>query len=548
LVLSAVLLLIRPAAGQVEDEEEDVIVVDPWGKTEIPCINGALELNDTNHVDAFRAYDRMYVQFYAPWCWHSQALDEQYLPAAIEAAKEKDSGVVFAKFERTLPWHASLCQVWGIPPVTPTIRFFMNGVATLFDGDKTKDGLLSWAKSKTGNPFTKISTVPEAEGLIKNNQLVVFSFWKNLDDANINTCLMRAAALGDNEQIPFAITDSEALAKKFKVEAPAVVILRKFDSPKKIVLTSKELPCMDESIPESNEKSMGISSILDEHKIPAVMQFGEQTADIIGQNYPKKIKKVMWLLADKEMASYSSVQEAFVKVALPRKKTQISVAVSDRAHIATLMSHFTLDAEAVTLPIVLMARFNAGRSKQEQFILQQGSITPEGLEESLAALEGGKLSPNIRSERIVDDAAEDLKVIVGHNWEEKLIKPMKDTLVLFTHRSKCTKSENRCQAVQESMVVLAKAVSHIETLTVAQMDLQFNEIDHQTINKLSEFPALYLFCATDKKKPIRVDARMLKSINGAEGAAALVGFLQNNAHIYFDPPDINSDLKPTDEL
>jgi hypothetical protein len=35
-----------------------------------------------------------------------------------------------------------------------------------------------------------------------------------------------------------------------------------------------------------------------------------------------------------------------------------------------------------------------------------------------------------------------------------------------------------------------------------------------------------------------VDKKMLESINGAGGAAALIGFLQNNAHIYFEPPDI----------
>jgi hypothetical protein len=137
----------------------------------------------------------MYVQFYAPWCWHSQALDEQYLPAAIQAAKEKEHTIVFAKFERTLPWHAQLCSGWGIPPVTPTLRFFMNGIVTFFDGDKTKDGLLSWAKARAGSPYKTISTIKEAESLIKGNNLVVFSFWKSLGDKNIDVCLMQAAGI-----------------------------------------------------------------------------------------------------------------------------------------------------------------------------------------------------------------------------------------------------------------------------------------------------------------------------------------------------------------
>jgi hypothetical protein len=161
------LLSIQLVHSQEDEEESDVIENDPWGKTTIPAINGALELNETNYKDAFKAYDRMYVQFYAPWCWHSQDFDKEYLPAAIASAKEKDSKVVFAKMERTLPWHAELCTSWGVPPVTPNVRYVMNGVITQYTGEMTTSGLLGWAKGRLGSPYTKISTIKEAEALIK---------------------------------------------------------------------------------------------------------------------------------------------------------------------------------------------------------------------------------------------------------------------------------------------------------------------------------------------------------------------------------------------
>ena len=47
---------------------------------------------------------------------------------------------------------------------------------------------------------------------------------------------------------------------------------------------------------------------------------------------------------------------------------------------------------------------------------------------------------------------------------------------------------------------------------------------------------------------LQMDDSALQSIKGAEGAAALVGFLQNNAHIYFEPPEINSDTESDAEL
>lgn len=231
-------------------------------------------------------------------------------------------------------------------------------------------------------------------------------------------------------------------------------------------------------------------------------------------------------------------KKAVDAIAGPRKDKQITVAVSDRGNIATMMSHFTIDAETTSLPLVLMAKFNPGLSKQEQFILQQGEITSDGLNAKLAELESGKLSASIRSEKIVEDSDQDLKVIVGKNWEDKVVKPMRDTLVLFTHRTQCANVDGKCQAIQESMNTLAKAVRGIETLTIAQIDMQSNEVNHRKISLLQEFPTIFLFCATDKTRPIQVDKKMLESINGAGGAAALIGFLQNNAHIYFEPPDI----------
>lgn len=166
-IIVPLLLSIQLVHSQEDEEQSDIIENDPWGKTTIPAINGALELNETNYNDAFTAYDRMYVQFYAPWCWHSQDFDKEYLPAAIASAKEKDSKVVFAKMERTLPWHAELCTSWGVPPVTPNVRYVMNGVITQYTGEMTTSGLLDWAKGRLGSPYTKISTITEAEALIK---------------------------------------------------------------------------------------------------------------------------------------------------------------------------------------------------------------------------------------------------------------------------------------------------------------------------------------------------------------------------------------------
>jgi hypothetical protein len=295
-----------------------------------------------------------------------------------------------------------------------------------------------------------------------------------------------------------------------------------------------------------------VAELLDEYKLPLLMNFDQNTAAILGENYPKKVSNVIWLLADASQSNtYEPAKKAVAEIAksLRSGKNYLTVVVYQRGDIATMLKHFTMDTDKVSLPVVLVARFNPKKLKQQQFVLQSGKITTDGLKKGMADMAANKIDESIRTEKEVDDSDLDLKVVVGKNWQKKVIDPMQDVLVLFTHTSHCTsKSDGSCQNLQAVMGKLATALKGTESVAIAQINLQSNEIDHKAVSSLTNFPTIMLFCATDKNTPVSVEQKVVDEMNGLSdplsSAGLLVRFLQDNAHIYFEPPDIIAQSDP----
>jgi hypothetical protein len=269
-------------------------------------------MDDRSFGNVFDSYDHVFVQFYAPWCWHSQDLDTRFFEAARLSLAEptfKDTPVVFAKMDRTLPWYAEFMMWWSIPPTTPVVKFFYKGVPLDVPAPvlKSADAMFAFAKKTAKFSFPEITTSKEANAIAKSNPFVVFSVWDKIDgNSAITDCLARAAFGGGNEDVPFPVTTSPELMKKFKVTAPAVVILRKFDEPRKIVITAEKLTSeycqgirsLDDAV---SLWTKDISALVAEYKIPTMIEFdGGKSVDLLNDKFPRLFQQVMWIFVDKD--------------------------------------------------------------------------------------------------------------------------------------------------------------------------------------------------------------------------------------------------------
>jgi hypothetical protein len=281
-------------------------------------------------------------------------LDVKYFEAAKLSLAEpefKDTPIVFGKMDRSLPWYSEFMQWWGVPPSTPVVKFFYKGVPLDVPKSvlKSADAFITFAKKTAKFKFPEITTSKEANAIAKANQFAVFSFWDKLDgNSAIKDCLARAAFGEGNEDVPFPVTTSPELMRKFKVTAPAVVILRKFDEPRKIVITAENLTteyCQGIRSSEDAKQlwTNDISSLVADYKIPTMIDFdGGKSITLLNDKFPRLFQQVMWIFVDKESGYEPQVRKAVAEHARTRKASQLTMMVTDRKLVAHMMGHFKI--------------------------------------------------------------------------------------------------------------------------------------------------------------------------------------------------------------
>jgi protein disulfide-isomerase A1 len=146
-----------------------------------------LELTDETITEAIANNKNIFIEFYAPWCGHCKRLAPDY---EIVASFFKDSDVVIAKIDAsTHNQAAGTYEVRGFP----TLKLFVNGQPTDYEGERGSMAMIQWIKKKTGPATKHITTAEEstlffAEPVIRVVTYVApdsdnFQAWQNVANA-----------------------------------------------------------------------------------------------------------------------------------------------------------------------------------------------------------------------------------------------------------------------------------------------------------------------------------------------------------------------------
>eukprot|EP01061_Rhynchopus_euleeides_P028684 TRINITY_DN467_c0_g1_i11.p1 TRINITY_DN467_c0_g1~~TRINITY_DN467_c0_g1_i11.p1 ORF type:complete len:413 (+),score=195.41 TRINITY_DN467_c0_g1_i11:60-1298(+) len=127
-------------------------------------LGDSVDLTDDNFEETVLNSDDIWmVEFYAPWCGHCKNLAPQWAQAATEL---KGSGAKLGAVDATI--HQAIASKYGIQGY-PTIKVFSKGSVTDYEGQRSAEGIVSYAfgeleKHGKGIAVEEITT---KEGLVE---------------------------------------------------------------------------------------------------------------------------------------------------------------------------------------------------------------------------------------------------------------------------------------------------------------------------------------------------------------------------------------------
>jgi protein disulfide-isomerase A1 len=426
-------------------------------------------LKEKNFTSFLKSNRFVMVEFYAPWCGHCQALAPEYAAAATEL---KEENVALAKIDASE--ENELSQEYDVQGF-PTVYLFVDGEHMPYNGQRTKDAIVTWIKKKIGPGIYNLTTVDEAESVLTSENKVVLGYLNSLVGPESEEL---AAASRLEDDVNFYQTTNPDVAKLFhmdpEVKRPALVIIKK---------EADKISHFDGKFAKSK-----IAEFVFSNKLPLVINFSKEIASSV---FESPIKKQVLLFATANASK--NVVPVFQEAAKLFKGKLIFVYVNldnedDGKGVA---DYFGVSGDC---PKVIGY---TGNDDSKKFFLD-GELTFEKIKAFGADFLEDKLKQFYKSDPIPETNDGYVKIVVGNNFDEIVLDESKDVL-LEIYAPWC----GHCQALEPTYNKLAKHLRTIDSIVIAKMDGVTNEHPRA---KPDGFPTILFFPAGNKSfDPITVD-------------------------------------------
>jgi protein disulfide-isomerase A1 len=426
---------------------------------DFPEEEGVLVLGEDNFDEAIKQNEFLLVEFYAPWCGHCKKLAPEYARAAQTLAQDTPPLYV-AKVDATI--HKNLGSRFGIQGY-PTLKFFINGTPSEYNGGRTDKEIVNWLRKKTGPATKTLNTVEEVESFKNNNEVAVVLFGEESD------AFSRVAR--GNEEVVFGVASAQEVLDNYSVAKGSIILFKKFDEGR------------NEFTGELTDEA--ITSFVETNSVPLTMKFDEKCAQLIfGKATPG-----LFLYRDKNAENTAELDKLITSVA-GKVRGNIQVVITDiKEGLETRLAEYIGITEA-DLPTVRIHDTSVDLKKYNL----DGQITEESVLQFVDDWKAGKLRPHLKSEEIPATQDEAVIVLVGKSFDDIVMDPTKDVLVEF-YAPWC----GHCKSLAPIYEELAQSLKHNSNLIIAKMDSTANEVESVSIQG---FPTIKFWPANNKSNPI----------------------------------------------
>lgn len=429
-----------------------------------------LVFTDSDFETKVKQYDILLAEFYAPWCGHCKRLAPEYETAATALVKN-DPPVALAKIDCTV--ETKICGKYGVSGY-PTLKIFKNGeFAEDYNGPREAGGIVSTMRSKAGPSYRVLESLADYEKFLGHSDHSIIGYFDS-DSHSLKQDLIKTADQL-SEKFRFAYTTAKEVLDKVGHTNKIVI-----HQPSRLQSKFEEAVSIIEGTGERiknfiHEKIHGLVG----HRTPSNFEgFGKPTVvvyynvdyvrDTKGTNYIRnRILKVAKKLADENV--------------------KVRFAISNAEEFRHELTEFGID------DVKKDGKYVLARGPSNEKYRMSGEFTYEALEDFARKLVKNELEPYLKSQPIPQQN-EDVKVVVGKNFDEIVNDKTKDVLIEF-YAPWC----GHCKSLAPKYDELAKKLKKESNIVIAKMDATENDVPGNY--EVQGFPTIYFAPKNDKQNP-----------------------------------------------
>jgi len=439
------------------------------------------QLHDENFKATISKDKPVLVKFYAPWCFHSQALAPEYEKVA-EEVKAKNEPFVIAEIDGYL--YKGITANYNVQGF-PSIRLFVDGIAINYEGERKANNILEFIREKTKSCSKELKDESAVKEQLKTKGKRCILISDNEEDKK--NFLLTAKLL---DEFTFFHTSQKIGKQVFgDVQLPCAILLRDFGE--------------KQTTYRGQFDSESLITFLRDHQFDVTEGFNDETVKAILQQAFRK--GVLLILPEGE---HNEIKEAFKQLANSRKSNELLFIITNIKEHWTkryIEHHEIKDKQA---PFVEIIDNTKGYPKRIEY---RGDFSLASLQEFIDKNTQAMIYKYFKTEDIPEDNKGPVYKIVAQTFQKDVLDNEYDVLVKFY--------TERCAGCKELEIVydeVGKSVVNSKMLKVVKM----NGLKNNVPIYVKSFPVVYLYPANKKDNPIKYEGRINKD--------ELIKFLKEN--------------------
>ena len=440
-----------------------------------------LILTDENYTEAIVQNDNLVILAYARWCKNSKDFKPEYLEA-IKISKERNLNVTFATIESSK--NKEFKENYYIQRYPTIIIFSENDKNITYDGDKNAYSLYKYLDKEINGPIRKLNTIKEIEESIKLNKIVLLcTFSEKKKEYEPFEQMSKTTNIYD-----FILCLSEECKTKYKED---YILFKQFDEP--IIYLSEK---------NDDNSEIDFTLLLTFLTIYGVETGGKLTEHEFNLISDLFVPTVIYIRNSKN-ENHINKDIIFKKLHLKNRNDYYFLVFDINENEISKKINKYLQIEEEKIPLVM---FIQPRGETiERYLMKDKEINEESIMKFLEDVKNNKILKELSSRNIRSKETQDLfsyHLIVGKTFDKEILEDDINIVFYLSSALFCTDCLKAGTIINELAMFYQNHTLSKNKIKFCQMDLSFNEMRGDIVDKIKSFPAFLLYLKNNKNNPI----------------------------------------------